>query len=190
MSVPLSRVARASGTFGPSDVKDDGRVLDSESIKLLSGAVLCWLATADVSGNPSVSPKEIFFVRSPDEILIADIASPRSTRNVIQNAQACVAVIDVFEQRGLQVYGVADVIRAGEPEWDVLSAPLIELAGDAFPVRSVIRLSVERVRSSPRVSGCIPTGTRRSGGLRSSSAMACAICDLGQCIVAARQRPA
>lgn len=127
-------------------LREDGRVLNSESIELLSRAVLCWLATADASGNPSVSPKEIFLVRSEAEILIADIASPRTTRNITQNTRACIAAIDVFEQRGLQVFGSAEVVRAGDPRWEELSPPLIELAGDAFPVRSVIRLSVERVK--------------------------------------------
>ena len=47
----------------------------------VESAVLCWLATVDAEGRPSVSPKEIFSLAG-DDIVIAHIASPRSVRNL------------------------------------------------------------------------------------------------------------
>lgn len=120
-------------------------MLTPDAIEMFDRAVLCWLATADTDGAPSVSPKEIFAVRSVNELLIANIASPRSVKNIAERADVCVAALDVFEQRGYQVFGSARVVRTGTEEFDDLVAPLGEIAGPKFPITSVIHVSVERV---------------------------------------------
>lgn len=121
--------------------------LSQEAIDLFTKSVLCWLATTDAEGRPSVSPKEIFVAGSPGELLIAHIASPRSVRNIEANPEVCVAAVDIFEQRGFQVYGRADIIRRDHPEFAVVAAPLLAIAEPAFPVRAVIRVSVREERS-------------------------------------------
>lgn len=120
-------------------------MLTPDAIEVFEKSVLCWLATADKNGDPSVSPKEIFIVRSADELLIADIASPRSVRNIANRSEVCVAAIDIFEQRGYQVFGTAHVIDSDAEDFGLVAAPLCEVAGPQFPVRSVIRVSVERL---------------------------------------------
>lgn len=121
--------------------------LSAAARELFSKAVVCWLASADENGRPSVSPKEIFVVESPKEILIAHIASPRSVRNIAANGEVCVAALDVFEQRGFQAYGHADVVHRHESDFAAIAAPLIAMAGPAFPVQAVIRVSVRESRS-------------------------------------------
>ena len=44
-------------------------------------SVLCWLATVDESGQPNVSPKEIFAVFDSDHPVIAYIPSAGTARN-------------------------------------------------------------------------------------------------------------
>ncbi|MFT4030304.1 MAG: pyridoxamine 5'-phosphate oxidase family protein [Protaetiibacter sp.] len=119
-------------------------MLSEEVIECFDRAVLCWLASADEQGRPSVSPKEIFVVTSPEELLIADIASPRSVRNIGRRGAVCVAAIDVFEQRGYQVYGDARIVPATDPGFESLSEPLRAKAGPDFPIRSVIVVQVAR----------------------------------------------
>lgn len=120
-------------------------MLSPEAVELFDRAVLCWLATADADGNPSVSPKEIFTVISPTSLLIADIASPRSVRNIRGREAVCVSAIDVFEQHGYQAYGSARVLTAEADEFEELSRPLRALAGEGFRVRSVIEVEVRQV---------------------------------------------
>ena len=48
----------------------------------MANSVLCWLATVDADGTPNVSPKEIFASHGDDRIVIADIASPVSVKNL------------------------------------------------------------------------------------------------------------
>lgn len=123
-----------------------GRGLSDEQQASLSASVLCWLATADAEGRPSVSPKEIFVVTSATEILIAHIASPHSVRNIEVNPDVCVAAVDIFEQRGVQAYGRAEVIRRDDPRFAEVAAPLVEIAEPAFHVGAAIRVVVREAR--------------------------------------------
>ena len=45
-------------------------------------SVLCWLSTASAEGIPNVSPKELFVFDENNMLLIANIASPQSIRNI------------------------------------------------------------------------------------------------------------
>lgn len=171
----VARIGAERRRVGASDRGHDRWMLDADALSLVDRSVLCWLATADGEGKPSVSPKEIFVATSPTEIVIADIASPRSTRNIDQNAWACVAVVDIFEQRGFQAFGRATVIRPATTEWARVSAPLVALAGEDFPVRSVIQVELERVSAilapslwmyPDRSSGDRRTGVLDSYGVR------------------------
>jgi uncharacterized protein len=58
--------------------------------------VLCWLATVNAHGAPNVSPKEIFALYDTQTFIIADIRSPNSVRNIIQNPKVCISFIDIF----------------------------------------------------------------------------------------------
>ena len=106
-------------------------------------SVLCWLATSDKNGNPNVSPKEMFtYVEGA--IVIANIASPKSIKNIKENSQVCVSFIDVFKQKGFKVKGKAQLISKEHKEFDTWSMKLKEMAGDDFPFATVIKVSVDK----------------------------------------------
>lgn len=124
----------------------DPAILDEEVVALLRRCVLVWLATADGSGAPNVSPKELFLVRLPDRVLIADIASPATVRNIRTNPEVCVAAVDVFDQRGVQLHGTARVVDGDDPSCDDLADSLRALAGPDLTVRHVMDITVSRKR--------------------------------------------
>lgn len=111
----------------------------------ISRSVLCWLATVDGDGQPNVSPKEIFTHHGDDTLLIADIASPRSVRNIATNPLVCVSFVDVFSQRGFKVAGRARLIERDDPEFATFGALLQDIAGPDFPVRRAIHVTATRV---------------------------------------------
>jgi len=108
-------------------------------------AVLCWLATVGGDGDPNVSPKEIFAPFAEDDLVIADIASPISVRNIRLNPKVCVSFIDVFRQCGFKLAGEASVIGRDGEDFADFAAPLLSKAGTAFEIRHVIHVRVERV---------------------------------------------
>lgn len=111
----------------------------------LRNAVLCWLATVDSTGLPNVSPKEIFAAHGDGALLIADIASPISVRNIGFNPRVCVSFVDVFRQRGYKITGTARLIAPDEPEFEAVGHPILLLAGADFRVRHIIYVEIERV---------------------------------------------
>ena len=111
----------------------------------MDNAVLCWLATVDADGVPNVTPKEIFAPHGEDTILIADIASTNSVRNISAHPKVCVSFVDVFRQKGFKVVGTARLVAPDDADFDVLSAPLLRMTGGAFPIRHVIAVGIEKV---------------------------------------------
>jgi len=59
-------------------------------------AVLCWLATVDPTGTPNVTPKEIFAFYGDGHLVIADIASSNSVRNIRSHPSVCVSLSMFF----------------------------------------------------------------------------------------------
>jgi len=109
-----------------------------------AASVLCWLATVDAQGAPSVSPKEIWTLRRPDQVVIADIASANSVRNMRANPQVCVSFIDVFAQKGRKLYGSARVLAPQAPGFAELGREVLAMAGADYPVRHLIVVDVTR----------------------------------------------
>ena len=68
--------------------------------RYIEHSVLCWLATSNKKAEPNVSPKEIFLRYDDTKILIANIASPKTIRNIKENPQVCISFINVFVQKG------------------------------------------------------------------------------------------
>ena len=112
-------------------------MLSTQVSELADRSVLCWLATLDAAGQPNVSPKEVFAVFDSEHLVIANIASPRSARNIEGQALVCVSFIDVFVQKGYKVAGVARNVGRQEPDFALWSQPLARKAGPRFRIRSV-----------------------------------------------------
>ncbi len=108
-------------------------------------SVLCWLATVDESGQPNVSPKEIFAVFDSEHLVIANIASPASARNIETNSRLCVSFVDVFVQKGFKVTGFARNVKKHDPDFSLWSSPLAKMAGPRFPIHSVFLVQATAV---------------------------------------------
>lgn len=118
-------------------------MIDEHKQKLREGSVLCWLATAGRAMQPSVSPKEIFAILDERHIAIADIASGNSVRNIRENPRVCVSFVDIFVQKGAQLYGSAIVLAPGDPGFAQAAQPLEQMTGSAFPIRHIILVTVD-----------------------------------------------
>jgi predicted pyridoxine 5'-phosphate oxidase superfamily flavin-nucleotide-binding protein len=120
-------------------------MLSSQVLNAASSSVLCWLATVDENGHPNVSPKEIFAVCDAAHLVIANIASPTSARNIGVNPRVCVSFIDVFVQKGFKVSGAARNVLRRDPEFARWAAPLEAMAGPRFPMHSVLVVHADAV---------------------------------------------
>ncbi len=110
----------------------------------IENSVLCWLASVDAEGTPNVSPKEIFASHGDDHIVVADIASANTVRNLRAQPRACVSFIDVFRQRGFKIVGTARIVKPDEQDFPVFGETLLQMAGTDFPIRHIIAIKIDR----------------------------------------------
>ena len=73
-----------------------------EAIKYIDQSVLCWLATSDKDNFPNVSPKEMFTHFEDNKILIANIASPNSVANILENSNVWLVLWMFLSKRDLK----------------------------------------------------------------------------------------
>ena len=106
-------------------------------------SILCWLATVNPQGEPNVSPKEMFVAYGEQSVLIANIASPKSVANIAENSSVCLSFVNVFKQKGFKLKGKAKIIRSSDANYESMLQALRVLGGEAFPINSIIEVTVK-----------------------------------------------
>ncbi len=114
--------------------------------KYINQSVLCWLATSSLDNIPNVSPKEIFTYYKSDSIIVANISSPQTVKNIKQNSNVCISFIDILIQKGYQIKGKAIIIKKGESEFEVIEKELLKMTKGKFPFSSVTKISIQSVK--------------------------------------------
>ena len=112
-----------------------------ESIK---ESMLCWLATSGQGGIPNCTPKEAFTSCGDDKIVIANIASPESVKNIKSNPNVCVSFIDIFRQKGFKLKGTALYLSPGDPDYRNYEEILRPIIGSSFPIKGIIVVTVDK----------------------------------------------
>lgn len=111
----------------------------------LDKCVLCWLATADTYGTPNVSPKEAFMHWEDRYVIIANIASPASVKNILQNDRVCVSVLDVLVQKGYKMKGKAVIIDSGDDGYDTMKEALEAMTLGKYPFKQIIQVEIQEI---------------------------------------------
>lgn len=112
----------------------------------IDNSVLCWLATVSKENTPNVSPKEIFNYFGANEIIIANIASPQTVKNIKQNENVCISFIDILVQKGFQVYGKAEIIKKEDSLFLERAKVLTEMTEGLFPFATITRINITRTK--------------------------------------------
>ncbi|WP_438423421.1 pyridoxamine 5'-phosphate oxidase family protein [Aquimarina macrocephali] len=121
-------------------------MLTTEIKEYVNKSVLCWLATSSLDNIPNVSPKEVFTYYSNTNIIIANIASPQTVKNIRENNNVCVSFIDVFVQKGFQLKGVANIVAKDDPDYTSIQTPLLQITGGKFPFATITNIVVKEVK--------------------------------------------
>jgi len=120
--------------------------LTTEIKECINKSVLCWLATASTENAPNVSPKEIFNYYRTDKIIVANIASPQTVRNIKQNENVCVSFIEILVQKGFQVKGKAKIIGKTDLEFEAMKEILTKMTSGHFPFSTITEITIEKAK--------------------------------------------
>ncbi len=117
-------------------------IINKEIKRLMNQSVLCWLATCDIDLVPNVSPKEIFALFKDDEVIIANIASPQTIKNIRNNPLVAVSFVDVLVQKGFQLKGNGRIIDHDSLDFRPRAEVLEEMTEGLFTIRSIVSVQV------------------------------------------------
>ncbi len=121
-------------------------MLTHEIKRYIDKSVLCWLATSSLDHIPNVSPKEVFAYYRDTHIIIANIASPQTVRNIKKNHQVCVSFIDVFVQKGYQLKGVAEILDKKNPLFEEIRAVLEQITQEKLPFATITSILITQAK--------------------------------------------
>ncbi|MEQ9308751.1 MAG: pyridoxamine 5'-phosphate oxidase family protein [Balneolaceae bacterium] len=121
-------------------------MLTTEIKEYIDKSVLCWLATSSADNQPNVSPKEVFTWFDVMTLIIANIASPGSASNILENSKVAVSFVDVFVQKGFQLKGECKLVERSHSDFNKLSEPLEKITNGVYPFDSIFKITVEEVK--------------------------------------------
>ena len=121
-------------------------MLSLEVKQYIDKSVLCWLATSDMEHQPNVSPKEVFTHFKDQYIIIANIASPNTVKNIKQNSKVCISFIEVFIQKGFQLKGSAQIITKKDEGFKSMESELLKITKGLYPFNSITKIQIESVK--------------------------------------------
>jgi len=120
--------------------------LTKEIKEYINRSVLCWLATVSTENVPNVSPKEIFDHYESDKIIIANISSPQTVKNIKRNNNVCVSFIDILVQKGFQIKGKAEIIGKTDSDFEEMEKVLTKMTGGKFPFATITKITIGQVK--------------------------------------------
>lgn len=121
-------------------------MLTEEIKNYIDKSILCWLATASKDGIPNVSPKEIFTNFGNETIIVANIASPQTVKNIQQNENVCISFIDIFVQKGYQIKGKATIIDKYAHDFEEMNVVLTKMTEGKFPFTTITKIVIEKTK--------------------------------------------
>ena len=153
-------------------------VLTDEMRSLVDRQRLGYVATVTPDGEPNLSPKGTTAVWDEDRLIFADIASPRTIKNLQRNAAIEVNVVDPLTRKGFRFKGTGEVVKEGRLFDDVVAfyrargvrgtirhvvlvhvtqaVPLISPAYDSVATEAQVRASLEEYWRSVGTNGPVP----------------------------------
>jgi uncharacterized protein len=117
-------------------------ILSEEAKALIKDTHPGFIATASASGRPNVSPKGSLRVLDDEHVIFADIHSPNTVANLVENPQVAALVFEPTTRHGCRVWGTAQIFSSGEL-FDRINA---ELANRNMKANHIVVVSVEEFK--------------------------------------------
>lgn len=118
-------------------------ILTTEIQDFVRRQKLAFVATVCPDGTPNLSPKGTTTVWDDDHLVFADIHSPGTVENLINNPSIEINVVDFFVRKGYRFKGVAKVLSDGALFDQIIS--FYKEAGSKYLIKNVVLIRVERV---------------------------------------------
>lgn len=116
----------------------------SPEIQSFLNGKLAWVATADTTGQPNVTPKGSIKCLDDQTLMFADLFNSATVANLKQNAKVAVTVADPAKFSGYQLKGRAELVTQG-PLYDAVKAELKKAPMPLPEPSCVVKITVEGI---------------------------------------------
>jgi predicted pyridoxine 5'-phosphate oxidase superfamily flavin-nucleotide-binding protein len=118
-------------------------VITKEIKDFLNLQKLGYVATVSSDGKPNISPKGTIIGWSSETLAFADIRSPDTMKNLIDNPNVEINVIDPLLRKGYLFQGKARILQDGDVHQEILNH--YRQNGIKSPINSIILVDVSCV---------------------------------------------
>lgn len=118
-------------------------ILTNEIKDFIKTQKLGFIATVCPDGTPNLSPKGTTNVWDDDHLIFADIYSPGTINNLLNNPSIEINVVDVFTRKGYRLKGVGKVLSNGSLFEEIVS--FYKNAGATYLIKNIVLVKIERI---------------------------------------------
>ena len=133
-------------------------VVTDEIKEFVKREKLGFIATVCPDGTPNLSPKGTTNVWDDDHLMFADIYSPGTIKNLLNNPSIEINIVDVFIRRGYRFKGTASILSAGPLFEEIVS--FYKNTGAPYSIKNIVLVKVEQM--APLISPIYDTGMPES----------------------------
>jgi hypothetical protein len=113
--------------------------LSEEAKGLIKDTHPGFIATASASGKPNVSIKGSLRVLDDEHVAFADVHSPGTIANLVENPWVAAIVFEPSTRHGCRVWGKAEILSSG----DLFDRTNVELASRNMKANHLVVVTVE-----------------------------------------------
>jgi general stress protein 26 len=118
--------------------------INADMEAIVKQAILSFVATVNEDGTPNLSPKASLTARN-GVLYFADIASPRTIRNLKRNPAVEINVVDIFQRRGYRFKGRAVILPPDDDEALMIAKWVRATNGPEYPVDHVVKIETSLI---------------------------------------------
>jgi predicted pyridoxine 5'-phosphate oxidase superfamily flavin-nucleotide-binding protein len=118
-------------------------LLTNEIKEFVRKEKLGFIATVCPDGTPNLSPKGTTNVWGDDHLMFADIYSPGTISNLLNNPAIEINIVDVFIRKGYRFKGIGEVLSEGPLFEEIVS--FYKNAGATYTIKNIVLVKIERV---------------------------------------------
>jgi len=118
-------------------------ILTAEVKEFVVKQKLGFVATVCPDGTPNLSPKGTTTVWNDDHLIFADIHSPETVANLLNNPSIEINVVDIFSRKGYRFKGFARVLSEGEIFNDAIT--FYGETAKKYNIRHIVLVKVDRI---------------------------------------------
>ena len=117
-------------------------MLDQDMRDIVARTMLCFVATINEDGSPNLSPKSSLRVHDDTHLIFANMASPRTVRNLRRDPRIEINCVDIFARRGYRFAGTGSLHADEDPLYLALKDAVLREHGPTLPVFDAVLVRV------------------------------------------------